>query len=650
MPIRLRVLMLSVLSCTSTSFADLYVVSPKTGAPSGNLSPALLIIRMGGGTYVGETEEGLPVFDLRDDSPLVTAQSLLNIPYHVKKYDGPAPTQMRELICSWRAGTRPTNEELAEAGFKIIEEHPRGTFLVCQPTKPIPLSAESIKKLSVLRSIEHAEFNHRVKVVPIEGHEAEAEASSTQAVRDPLYKKLWGLQRIGVVGAWNSLDSTPKRSSGELFSGTEDIIVAVIDTGVDYNHPDLKANMWVNKGEIPNNGIDDDKNGVIDDVHGASFVGPKASGDPMDDNGHGTHCAGTIGAVANDIGVVGVNRRVKIMALKFLTANGGGNTADAIQCIHYALDNGARILSNSWGGGGATREMLEVIQESKRERTLFVAAAGNAANNNDTNPSFPASYPVDNVVAVAAIGEDGGLARFSNFGVKQVDIAAPGVNILSTFPNAKYKALNGTSMATPHVSGAFALFWKHPNNNQLHWNQVLAAFYGNASKSPKLNGKVAGARELSLKFMAAPPKDDGPTKPVPGKPAPPNAVAVSFNQFYHAKTQSIQQTSNILSVEFELPRASNVLIEANTSAGSPKASQVFASGFGLAGARGNQDWNASFSICNVDAAGGYSNVSSSYAVQLPAGKHTVYWKLRIAGKGEVHLRGGGSMVVKAFPR
>lgn len=275
---------------------------------------------------------------------------------------------------------------------------------------------------------------------------------------DEFYKELWGLHNkkgfdVDAPEAWR------------LTKGSKKIVVAVIDTGVDYNHPDLKANMWVNKAELNGEpGVDNDGNGYIGDVYGYDFA--NNDNDPMDDQGHGTHCAGTIGAVHNKIGVAGVTSRVRIMALKFLTANGGGTTAAAIEAIYYAANNGAHIMSNSWGGGGKSRALKEAIQYANNKGVLFTAAAGNDNKNNDRYPSYPANYKVDNVISVAAYAEDGERAYvirngrkivFSNYGAETVHVAAPGAEILSTIPGGEYAKFSGTSMATPHVSGVLAL-------------------------------------------------------------------------------------------------------------------------------------------------------------------------------------------------
>jgi subtilisin family serine protease len=282
---------------------------------------------------------------------------------------------------------------------------------------------------------------------------------------DPRLGDLWGLVNTGqsLVGGEagvSGVDIGAERA-WNIATGSEKIIVAVIDTGVDYTHPDLAANMWVNEAERAGQpGVDDDQNGVIDDVHGADFA--NNDGDPMDDNGHGTHVAGTIGAVGDDgAGVVGVNWRVKIMAGKFLQADGGGDLKAAISAIQYAVNNGAKILNNSWGGGPHSRALEEVIQWAEQKGVLFVAAAGNHRGNNDEQPTYPASYNVPNVISVAAINNKGLLADFSCFGRRSVHLGAPGDGILSTVPGGKYRSFKGTSMATPHVVGVAALVWGH---------------------------------------------------------------------------------------------------------------------------------------------------------------------------------------------
>lgn len=278
---------------------------------------------------------------------------------------------------------------------------------------------------------------------------------------DPSFSKLWGLRNtgsnepqgsVGVEGAdVNAL------LAWDLTKGSRSVKIAVIDTGVDYNHPDLKSNMWTNALELSGKaGVDDDQNGYVDDVYGYDFANNDAN--PMDGNGHGTHCSGTIGAVHNNkVGVAGVMADVSIMAIKFLGDDGSGSLEAAIKAIDYATTMNVDLMSNSWGGGGRSQALLEAIERASVKGIIFTAAAGNSTSNNDTSPSYPASYETPNMVSVAATTAQNGIASFSSYGRTSVHIGAPGHNILSTVNGGGYDVYSGTSMATPHVSGVLGL-------------------------------------------------------------------------------------------------------------------------------------------------------------------------------------------------
>ncbi len=289
-------------------------------------------------------------------------------------------------------------------------------------------------------------------------------------------------------------------------------LVAVIDTGIEYTHPDLVANIWTNKQEISGNGLDDDQNGFVDDVHGYDFANSDA--DPLDDNGHGTHVAGTIGARGNnDLGVAGISWNARIMAVKFLSANGGGTTSAAIRAIDYAVANGAKVLNNSWGGGGYSAALEGSVKNAVSSGVLVLVAAGNEKNNNDKRPSYPANY--SGVLSVAAIDKNGKLASFSNFGAKSVQLAAPGVNILSTWLGGSYAWNSGTSMATPHVSGAAALAWcKNPS---LSAEALKTVLLNSLSSSANLAEKVESSAYLNVGTLLS---NVGGLADIPEAPAP----------------------------------------------------------------------------------------------------------------------------------
>jgi subtilisin family serine protease len=247
----------------------------------------------------------------------------------------------------------------------------------------------------------------------------------------------------------------------DVTTGSNNAIVAVIDTGISFAHPDLRGNLWVNPKEIPSNSRDDDYNGFIDDVHGINAITRIGSG--ADDNRHGSHVAGIIGASGdNGEGISGVNWQVRLMSVKFLNSSGSGSTADAIRAIEYivtAKKKGHNIvaINASWGGSSFSKPLLDVINTAAGQGILFVASAGNSGRSNDSVPSYPSSYAAANIISVASVDSTGALSSFSNYGKSSVHIAAPGSSIYSTLLNGAYGSLSGTSMAAPHVTGLAAL-------------------------------------------------------------------------------------------------------------------------------------------------------------------------------------------------
>ncbi len=273
---------------------------------------------------------------------------------------------------------------------------------------------------------------------------------------DPYFYLSYGVDKVMAPKVW------------EKFTiGSQDVIVGVIDTGIDYRHEDLVENLWKNPKEIPNNGLDDDQNGYIDDIHGWNFY--NNTNDPFDDNQHGTHVSGIIGAQAgNRIGTIGMSPKVSLMACKFLGKDGRGTTSTAIRAIEYALKNGAKILNNSWGGPRFSQPLLDTIKAAERMGVLFVAAAGNYYRDIDEEPLYPASYDAANIISVASSDSGDYKSVFSNYGRVSVDLVAPGSAIYSTLPNGSYGNLDGTSMSTPHVSGAAALIWAYRQDLSLY--------------------------------------------------------------------------------------------------------------------------------------------------------------------------------------
>ncbi len=323
---------------------------------------------------------------------------------------------------------------------------------------------------------------------------------------DPRFAEQWALQNTGQTGGTPGADVRGPRG-WDIATDASSVIVGVVDTGSDLTHPDLASNLWVNEGEIAGNGIDDDGNGYIDDVHGYDFINDDA--DPSDDHGHGSHVAGIIAARGdNASGVTGVAWRGRIMSLKFLGSTGSGPMSDAIEAILYATRMGARIVNHSWGGTGYSQALLLAFRASGQAGVTSVVAAGNSGVDLEVQPAFPAAFLDPAMVKVAATDAFDRLADFSNHGAVSVEIGAPGTAILSLAPSGQYAVLSGTSMASPLVAGALALLLaKEPALDPIALRQRLLA---SALPLASLQGRTVSGGRLDLVRLLSTPEDEPP--------------------------------------------------------------------------------------------------------------------------------------------
>jgi subtilisin family serine protease len=356
-------------------------------------------------------------------------------------------------------------------------------------------AASIVAEYSKLPEVEYAEPNFEINLEESEGPLVPV------LPHDPQFGDQWALSNSGQKGGKKGADISATLAWATT-TGTDKLVVAVLDTGVDYTHEDLAANMWARPDSLAP--YHDAELGTIDDLNGFNAV--DNASDPMDDNGHGTHCAGIIGAEGeNDLGIAGVNWKVQIMPLKFMGAGGSGTTKDAIEAINYVIDRkkagvNVRIISASWGSTQRSRSLEAVIRKAYENDILFVAAAGNSSVDNDRTPHFPSSYDVPNVISVAALDRHDQLASFSNYGVKSVAVAAPGVDILSTWLGNEYEEKSGTSMATPVVSGVAALVLAE--NPRMSVDDLRKKLLASTDPIVALKGKtVTGGRINAAKAM-----------------------------------------------------------------------------------------------------------------------------------------------------
>lgn len=406
-----------------------------------------------------------------------------------------------ELLVSFKPGTPAVvmNQTLGQANASVAEVIQTPTM---KQSGAAPLHLWKLNGVAIDKAMAALARNPNV---------AFAEPNfiyTKQAVtNDPYYTNgnLWGMyspDSLGNNDPVNAFGSQANKAWAAGYTGSRTVYVGIIDEGYQYTHPDLAANAG-KTADVPGNGLDDDGNGFVDDTYGWDFANNDNTiyDGTVDD--HGTHVAGTIGGQGgNNLGVVGVNWNVSLISAKFLGRN-GGTTANAIKAIDYLTNlktaEGLNIVAtnNSWGGGGFSSALQDAIERANQANILFIAAAGNNGSNNDTIANYPSNYPNANVIAVAAVDSAGALASFSNYGVANVDIAAPGVGIWSSVPVNTYNSYNGTSMATPHVTGAAALYASsHAGASAATIKNALLA--GATSNSAQLVNKVVGGRLLNV--------------------------------------------------------------------------------------------------------------------------------------------------------
>ena len=400
----------------------------------------------------------------------------------VKFRDG-VSEETKELITS-RMNDRIEDEIESVAGLAAIDDLDDA-------------DAESVaREYSALPEVEYAEPSYEISLDHGGG-------SDHRHPNDPRFMEQWALENDGRDGGKEGADIRAMQAWATT-TGSDTVVVAVLDSGVDYTHSDLVNNIWVRPESVDQ--YEDHELGSIEDVHGYNAI--DTSGDPMDDNGHGTHCAGIIGAEGgNDIGISGVNWKVTIMPLKFMNSGGYGTSKDAIEAINYVINRkragvNVRVISASWGSPRKSRALEDVIRKAYEAGILFVAASGNSSANTDRMPQYPSGYNLGNVISVAALNRTDELASFSNYGVKTVHIAAPGKDILSTWLGDAYEVHSGTSMATPVIAGVAALVLaSHP---QLSVDELRTLLLKSVDKLPTLDGKVAsGGRINAVKALSA---------------------------------------------------------------------------------------------------------------------------------------------------
>ena len=374
-----------------------------------------------------------------------------------------------------------------------------GTLYLVQ-TDDLKKLQNELKKVNGIEYTEKDYFSGRKSLPsPSKLEEEDQAIKAKSSFNDPQVSKVWAFKDASKHGV--SVEQTYRENPT---SQREEIIVAVVDTGVDYNHEDLKDVMWKNPGEIAGNGVDDDGNGYVDDVYGIDTLerdaDGNATGDPMDTHSHGTHVSGTIGATQNNSkGIAGIAGNVKMMGIRAVPNRGDETDVDVIESFLYAARNGAKIINCSFGkshneGGMAVKETIDHI--GKTFGVLVIAAAGNDSRNIDSRPTYPASFDSENLLVVASTTSRGRMSYFSNYGSTSVDIAAPGSSVYSTTPNNRYSSMSGTSMASPTTAGVAAeVLSRYPH---LTPKELKDALMRNVTKTRRYRGKMGSGGRVDL--------------------------------------------------------------------------------------------------------------------------------------------------------
>ena len=404
-----------------------------------------------------------------------------------------------------RAGIRNTNEETPPESLKKLNlEHPvkeiESTFNSVNEEVQASPETEEISKIYTVVFEENIPMQQVITELnssqEIEYAEPNIQLKAQIIPNDEYYDAQWGLHNTGTEGI-NDADIDAPEAGDRTTGDTTSIIVAVLDTGVDYQHEDLETNMWRNSGDSTVDNIDNDNNGYKDDIRGWNFY--SNNNNPGDDNGHGTHVAGIIGAKQNNsIGIAGVAKNVKIMPLKFLGADGMGDLSDAADGVYYASRMGAKVINASFGGYASfePRTLKDAINYAKTQGVVFVAAAGNDSYDIGTQTIYPARYNLENMIVVASTDQSDRLSVFSNFSSTYTHVGAPGTKISSTIPNDGYAYLSGTSMAAPFVSGAAALVWSHKPT--LTYTQVISNIKTSGDSLTSLSSKTTTGKRLNI--------------------------------------------------------------------------------------------------------------------------------------------------------